>query len=251
MRTEVLILTVTVFLFYEIRDITASKQSEKKVKHLLENICDDLHDEDLSSIENRHWENFCEKWLKSRNHHHHHQQENQNILDEVHVEKIHQPRRSRSRGGSRVSSRSSRSSSRRSSSIATRYRNTRTGAVISRPSGWLWSRTRHVFLPVSRFYHYRSRSSSNRYTTPATSSGSYYYCTMDTSNSTEIQCYTTTGDNQCCEEETNRQVYCCGGDIDSEFSEDSNQGRKLLTQIFYTLSAIALMVHLFMRRFNR
>ena len=171
------------------------------------------------------------------------------------MQRIHQPRRSGSRGSSRTSSRSSRSSSssatRRISTGATRFRNTRTGAIIRRPSGWLWSRSRHVFLPVSRLYRYRSRSSSpNRYTTSATTSSEYYYCTLDANSTAEIQCLTTTGDNQCCEVETIREVYCCGGDIDSDYDAD-NRGRRLLTQIFYTISAIAFVMHLFMRRFNR
>ncbi|CAF1198649.1 unnamed protein product [Adineta ricciae] len=254
MKTRLLIYICVIFLLDEIRDLAASKKSSDKVKHLLENICDHLHDEDLSSTENQNWLDLCEKWLQSTRHH---QRQNLNIIDEEHMQRIHQLRRSGSRGSSRTSSRSSRSSSSSSSSTrristgATRFRNTRTGTVISRPSGWLWSRSRHVFLPVSRLYRYRSRSSSpNRYTTSATTSSEYYYCTLDANSSAEIQCLTTTGDNQCCEVETIREVYCCGGDIDSDYDAD-NQGRRLLTRIFYTISAIAFVMHIFMRRFNR
>jgi hypothetical protein len=174
------------------------------------------------------------------------------------MEQSRQPRRvgGTSRSGSRSSSsRVSSSSSRvgsRISSLATRYRSSRTGASISRPSGWLWSRSRHVFLPVSQHYYYRSYSSHHRYTTtPSLSSGAYYYCTSNISISKEIQCSTINGDGQCCEDETTRHVYCCGGSIDADFVEDFSQATRILSQIFYTLSAIALVMHILMRRFHQ
>ena len=180
------------------------------------------------------------------------------MILEAHMEQFHQPRRSGARSSSRTSSRSSRSSSSssrrssgsRSSSTASRYRNTRTGAAISRPSGWVWSRTRHVFLPISRTYHYRSRSSSNRYTTPATSPIGYYYCSSDSNSATEIQCHNATGDSQCCEDETNQQVFCCGGEIDSDFIADFNQGTIILARAFYTLSAATFLTHLTLKRWR-
>ena len=167
---------------------------------------------------------------------------------------------STSRGGSRTSFRGSRTSGIRSSrirsgirtsSFVTRYHNVRTGAVISRPIGWLWSRVRHNFLPVSRRYHYRSRPLYRRYTTPATSSQTYYYCTSDSNASLEIQCTTVHGDAKCCEDEKDKQVFCCGGKVDPDFVADFNQGTQMLARIFYTLSAMALFMHLFKRRFVR
>jgi hypothetical protein len=161
--------------------------------------------------------------------------------------RIHQPRKSRSRSRSRGGrSRISRSSiSRPSGSRITRYPSTRTGATISRQVGWLWSRSRHIFLPLSTRYYYRSHSSYNRYTTPATGSEIYYYCTSN--SSMEIQCSSKNGDGQCCEDEKLYQAYCCGGKIEDDFVEDFNQA----TQIFCTLSALALFTHIFIRRFYR
>jgi hypothetical protein len=164
-----------------------------------------------------------------------------------------QPRNARG-GGSRSSGGGSRTGSgsrggSRSSSSGTRFVNTRTGATISRPSGWQWSRSRLTFLPLaSRFLH-RSRSSSSRFTTPSTSSVTYYYCTSSADSSAEIQCSSVNGDSQCCEDETNQQPFCCGGQISGDFIEDTNRAVQILAQIFYTLAAMALCIHLFMRRF--
>lgn len=158
-----------------------------------------------------------------------------------------QPRKARGGGGVRISG-GSRSGSRVSPSI-TRFRNTRTGLSIPRPNGWQWSRSRLTFLPLAtRFYH-RSSSSSNRFTTPSTSSVTYYYCTSSTDTSVEIQCSSTTGDSQCCEDETSHQPFCCGGEISEDFMEDANRAVHILARIFYTLAAMILCVHLFMRCF--
>ncbi len=173
---------------------------------------------------------------------------------------IFQPRKSRGGSGARSSrggsssfrsggSRSSRSGSRSSSSII-RFHNTRTGQRISRPTGWQWSRTRSTFLPLSTRFFSRSRSSSNRFTTPATSSVIYYYCTSNSNASVEIQCSSIDGDTQCCEEETTQQVFCCGGKISEDFIQDANRAAQILAKIFYTLAAIALCIHIFMRRFH-
>ena len=167
---------------------------------------------------------------------------------------INIPRRAGSRGGtsgSRISgSRTSVSrttGSRTSSSRTSSYRNTRTGTVISRPAGYQWSRTRLVFLPIARRYSQRSRSSSNRYTTPAGSGENYYYCSSDQDQSLEIQCTSTYNDNQCCEDE-NEQPYCCGGDIPSEYEEIS-RATKTLAKLFYSLAALLLLLH-FYRRYS-
>ncbi len=172
---------------------------------------------------------------------------------------IFQPRRGRGGGGGRFSggarsfrsgsSSSSRSGSRSSSAIA-RFRNTRTGATISRPSGWQWSRSRLTFLPLATRAFHRSSSSSNRFTTPAASSLTYYYCTSNSNASVEIQCSSIDGDSQCCEDETTQQVFCCGGGISEDFVQDVNQAAPVLARIFYTLAAMTLCIHIFMRRFR-
>ncbi|CAF1452276.1 unnamed protein product [Adineta steineri] len=241
------LLIIWMLLLFTIIHGNKLKQSKNKANKLIQNKCDKLYGKDLSLTKNRQWKYFCEKWITSARHHQ--QQRSKNIVDESHKRKFHKPRSFRSRR-SRKNSRtsSSSSSSSRTSSFASRYRNIRTGAIISRPSGWLWSRTRHVFLPISRSYYYRSHSSSNQYTTPTTNSQSYYYCTSNSSNSIEIQCNTINNDSQCCEDETAHQVFCCGGEIDADYIADLSQATKRLSQLFYTLSAIALFMHLFMKR---
>ncbi len=177
------------------------------------------------------------------------------------MKKNHQPRlfgsrsgsSSRSRGSRRGSSRSGGSSrtsgGSRPSSAGTRYHSTRTGANIIRPAGSLWSRTRNAFLPVSHRYYYRTRSSTNRYTTPATGSITYYYCSTNSSVPEEIQCSSIDGDTQCCEDETTHEVFCCGGKISDDLVDDYNQATKLLGRIFYTISIVALLAHIFRRRY--
>ncbi|CAF0908567.1 unnamed protein product [Rotaria sordida] len=246
----------------------ASRHTQDKTEKLIQSICEKLYDDDLYSEENQQWSIFCEKWIKSMNHQQHNDIENENVIDESLMKENYLPRKFSFRSGfrsggssSRISSRISRSSSSgssnirtsgsRISSIATRFRNTRTGATVSRPTGWLWSRTRHVFLPVSQHYYYRSHSSNNRYTTPPTGNVTYYYyCTSNTSSSMEIQCSSINDDDgQCCEDETISQVFCCGGKIDDYLIEDFNQATKTIARIFYTLTAITLFIHIFMRRF--
>jgi hypothetical protein len=135
----------------------------------------------------------------------------------------------------------------RTPSVA-RYRFTRTGGSIPRPAGWLWSRTRLVFLPLARRHSQRSRSSSNQYTTPSGNTNTYYYCTSDVNPSVEIQCSGATGDAQCCEDETTQEAYCCGGEIPDDVVQDMNRATQLLARIFYVLAAIALSLHFLMRR---
>jgi hypothetical protein len=150
----------------------------------------------------------------------------------------------------RISSgiRSSRiSSGIRTSSSLSRYSSTRTGATFSRPNGWQWSRSAFIFLPLATRFGHRSRSSSNRFTT--TSSVTYYYCTSDIDPSVEIQCSSTNGDSQCCEDEKTQQPFCCGGDIPDDLVRDANRATQTIARIFYTLAALALCMHLFMRRF--
>lgn len=137
---------------------------------------------------------------------------------------------------------------RTSSSIA-RYQNTRTGQSYPRPSGWQWSRSALIFLPLSTRHFYRSRSSSHRYTTPATGSQMYYYCTSDNDLSVEIQCSSTDGDQQCCEDESTHDAFCCGSNVPDYLLRDPNRAARTIAGIFYTLAALTLCMHLFMRRF--
>lgn len=68
----------------------------------------------------------------------------------------------------------------------------------------------------------------------------------------EIQCSTLNGDGQCCEDETTKQPFCCGGKVDDDIVEDSNQATThIIARIFFTLSAITLVMHLVTRRFYR
>jgi hypothetical protein len=67
----------------------------------------------------------------------------------------------------------------------------------------------------------------------------------------EIQCSTINGDGQCCEDETTHEVFCCGGPISDDLVEDYSQATRILARLFYTLSAIALLMHIFIRRFHQ
>ncbi|CAF3001876.1 unnamed protein product [Rotaria sp. Silwood2] len=266
-RTQILF-TTSILLLVKITHTNASRRAQDKAEKLIQSICEKLYDDDLYSEENRQWLNVCEKWIKSINHQEQNDIENENMIDESSMKENYQPRKFSFRSGfrssgssSRTSFSSSRSSSSGSSSIrtsgsrissfGTQFRTTRTGATISRPTGWLWSRSRRVFLPISRYYYYRSRPSNNRYTTPATGYETYYYCTSNTSASMEIQCSSINGDSQCCEVESTSQVFCCGGKIDDDLLEDFNQATQIIARIFYTLTAITLFMHIFMRRFYR
>ena len=153
-------------------------------------------------------------------------------------------------GGSRIPSGGGGGGGSRSPS-GTRYRFTRTGGTVPRPTGWQWSRTRLIFLPISTRYFLRPGSSSNRYTTPPSSSLTYYYCTSSTDSNNEIQCDSTYDDDQCCEDTETGQVYCCGGELPDDLLEDMNRATRSLTRVFYTLAILALFMHLFMRRFYR
>jgi len=159
------------------------------------------------------------------------------------------------RVGSRVSTIRRGSSSGGSSVIrqpsVTQYRNTRTGTTINRPTGSQWSRSSLLFLPLAIRFALRSRSSSSRFTTPSTGSTTYYYCTSLNDPSTEIQCSSVDGDNQCCEDQTTQQAFCCGGNIPDYILQDMNRATQTIARFFYTLAALALCMHLFMRRFYR
>ena len=154
-----------------------------------------------------------------------------------------------SRGGIRFGGSGSGSGSRTSPS--TRYSNTRTGVRIARPPNSQWVRTLGFFLPISRRFMHRSRSSSNRYTTSSTDSNSYYYCTSADNPNNEIQCYSYNGDDQCCENTDTNQPFCCSSSIPNDTVPDPNRAVKLLAQFFYTLAAITFGIHLFMRRLYR
>jgi hypothetical protein len=133
----------------------------------------------------------------------------------------------------------------------TRYRNTRTGTTINRPTGSQWSRSSLIFLPLAIRFALRSRSSSSRFTTPSTGSTNYYYCTSLVDPSTEIQCSSIDGDNQCCEDVNTQQAFCCGGNIPDYILQDMNRATQTIARIFSTLAVLALCTHLFMRRFYR
>ena len=105
-----------------------------------------------------------------------------------------------------------------------------------------------LFLPIATRFFHRSRSSSNRYTTPASSPLTYYYCTSDADSDIEIQCDSSYGDTQCCENTTIQEAFCCGGDIPDDFLEDTDQATRTIERIFYTLAALALCTHILMRR---
>ncbi len=165
---------------------------------------------------------------------------------------VRRPRRVSSGTRSRTKTSRGSNTNGRISSLATRFRSTRTGASITRPSGWLWSRSRHAFLPISRHYFHRSHSSHHHQhtTRPTESALYYYYCTWHNKNFTrEIECSTTNGEGHCCEDEKTQQGYCCGGLIDDDLVEEYSQATQVFAQIFYTLSAVALVMHIFMRRF--
>jgi hypothetical protein len=186
-----------------------------------------------------------------------HERINLYYFSEMYMTQNHQTRLFGSRGssGSRRSSSGSRGSIIRTGggsrpiSPGIRYRIRSTGANIIRQAGSLWSRTRNAFLPISHRYFYRTRSSTNRYTTPSTGSITYYYCSTNDTVPQEIQCSSIYDDTQCCEDETTHDVFCCGAKIGDDLDDDYNRATKLLAQIFYTLSAMALLLHIFRRRF--
>lgn len=243
-RNRILLITSILVLFIGVIHTYSSKHSPGKAQLLIESICENLYDD------NKDWAKICDKWAKTIDH-----EQRDPMNDEINY---HRPRifgsrsSSRSSSSSRISTGGSRTSGSRTSgsriSIPSRFRNSRTGTVISRPTGWLWSRTRHVFLPVSRRYYYRSTPIYSRTTRPPPTSITYYYCTSNTSNPNEIQCSTVNDDTQCCEDETNQQIYCCGGKIDDDLKEDFNQATQIIARIFFTLSAMALFMHIFMNR---
>lgn len=167
-----------------------------------------------------------------------------------------QKRKSASRSSRSSSSRISRPSITRSiisriSSPSSRSVGARPVTRIIRPPGHIWSRSRASFLPTSSRYVYHTRSSRNRFTTPATSTLTYYYCTSNSSSvANEIQCNNKDGDSQCCEDAATQQPFCCGGDIDDDLDDDTNQAAQKWAQVFYTLAALAFFMHVVKKRFH-
>lgn len=236
-----------------------------KPNKLIQNICDTLHDDNTLEInEYQQWEIICQELFQLKYDDQTKIDQSESINDEENRRNKPVPKAiSRGTSGIRASgSRSTRSGSSsgtrsgsssggsRKPSSNTRYTNTRTGVRISRPTGWQWSRSRLIFLPLATRYFHRSRSSSNRFTTPATNHENYYYCTSNVDPSIEIQCSSTDGDSQCCEDETTHQAFCCGGNIPDYIQQDLNQTTKTIARIFYTLAALTLCMHLIMRRFH-
>ena len=139
----------------------------------------------------------------------------------------------------------------RIASPVNRFVSTRTGARIIRPTGHVWSRTRASFLPVSSRYMYRSGTSRTRFTTPSTGSTTYYYCSSSAgATANEIQCTNKDGDSKCCEDPATQQPYCCGGDIDDDLDDDTNQAVQKWAKVFYTLAALAFFLHIVKKRFH-
>ncbi|CAF1651619.1 unnamed protein product, partial [Adineta steineri] len=221
---------------------------------LIQDICDTLQkNNSLQVDEDRQWEIICQELFDLKDN----EQDNaeQYILQNK-LSKKAAIRVSSIRTGSRTSVSGSRGSSSSSSGSRTpsitRYSNIRTGTTLSRPTGWLWSGSRFVFLPLARRYGHRSSSSSSRFTTPSSSGTvNYYYCTSNDNPSTEIQCSSIDGDTQCCEDDESQQAFCCGGNIPNYITQDMNRATQKIAKFLYTLTALALCMHLFMRRFNR
>ncbi|CAF3604999.1 unnamed protein product [Rotaria socialis] len=252
--------------------INASKQVvQEKAEKLIELMCEKLNTDGLNIEENKSWTKNCHKWIKSMDYQQRADINDEHAIDESSMKRYRRPRKISFKSAFRVSSArvsaaSSRSSSSsrfgsigtsgsRISSFGSNYHSARTGASIYRPDGWLWSRTRYVFLPVSQNYVYRSRSSYNQNTTLPIASSRYYYCTpsnSSTSNtSKEIKCSSINGDSQCCEDSTTEQAYCCGGSIDGDVQKDFNKATKTIARIFFTLSVITFFMHIFMRQLHR
>ncbi|CAF2105574.1 unnamed protein product [Rotaria magnacalcarata] len=306
-----LIICKLLFITAIVTDASSEQRSKQKADQTIRDICEKLDDDDLSHMENEKWLILCEDWIKTKNIEQYDVVQDETILDgEPNTISKVQLTKARGNGGIRITGGGSRISGSRSPSSISRFRNTRTGTSISRPNGWLWSRSRLVFLPLATLYFHRSRSASNRYTTPPSTSLTYYYCTSNdgsveiqctsisrpngwlwsrsrlvflplatlyfhrsrsasnryttppstsltyyycTSNdgSVEIQCSSMYGDTLCCEDQTSQQPFCCGGDIPDDFVEDPNRATRRLAKIFYTLTAITLCIHLFLRRLRQ
>ncbi|CAF1157954.1 unnamed protein product [Adineta ricciae] len=233
---------------------------------LIRSICDELNNNNTIDIqEDEQWKIICQELSLFEKD----QSTTDNNLVGENIQWDRQPRKlavrfgGASRGGSRISSGSrsssgsrtsgssgSRTSASSSSSSSANYYNTRTGVRYNRPTGWLWSRSRLTFLVVASRFTSRHYSSSSHFTTPSSSSVTYYYCTSIDNTSAEIQCSSANGDTQCCEE-TNHEAFCCGGSIPNDIQEDMSRATQTVSRIFYTIAALALFMHLFMRRFRR
>ncbi|CAF4169176.1 unnamed protein product [Rotaria magnacalcarata] len=279
-----LIICKLLFITAIVTDASSEQRSKQKADQTIRDICEKLDDDDLSHMENEKWLILCEDWIKTKNIEQYDVVQDETILDgEPNTISKVQLTKARGNGGIRITGGGSRISGSRSPSSISRFRNTRTGTSISRPNGWLWSRSRLVFLPLATLYFHRSRSAStsisrpngwlwsrsrlvflplatlyfhrsrsasNRYTTPPSTSLTYYYCTSN-DGSVEIQCSSMYGDTLCCEDQTSQQPFCCGGDIPDDFVEDPNRATRRLAKIFYTLTAITLCIHLFLRRLRQ
>jgi hypothetical protein len=57
------------------------------------------------------------------------------------------------------------------------------------------------------------------------------------------------GDKQCYEDEETQDVFCYDAKTGYDFEDDFNQPRNILARILFTLSVIALLIHIFIRRF--
>ncbi|CAM4862852.1 unnamed protein product [Rotaria socialis] len=234
-----------------VTDASSEQRSKQQADQTIRDICEKLDDDDLSRMENKKWLILCEDWIKTKNIEQYDVVQDETILDgeQNAISKV-QLTKARAVSRGRITGGGSRISGSRSPSSISRFRNTRTGTSISRPNGWLWSRSRLVFLPLATLYFHRSRSASNRYTTPPSTPLTYYYCTSN-DGSVEIQCSSMYGDTLCCEDQTSQQPFCCGGDIPDDFVEDPNGATRRLAKIFYTLTAITLCIHLFLRRLRQ
>ncbi|UJR27384.1 hypothetical protein I4U23_008674 [Adineta vaga] len=246
-----------------LKTIDISYATTVQANNLIQSICNVLNDNNsLHAEEDQQWRLICQELSHSKDNHQH---SNIDLIDDD-IPQNRRPRKVTVRTGggirsggirSSIGTRTGSSSSSRnrvsassSSSSSARYLNTRTGITYNRPSGWLWSRSRLIFLPLAIRYAHRSRSSSSRFTTPTSDTTTYYYCTSNDNSSIEIQCSTIYGDQQCCEE-TNQDAFCCGGTIPDDIEQDMSRTTQTIAQVFYSIATLALFTHLFMRRFYR
>ncbi|CAF1177641.1 unnamed protein product [Adineta ricciae] len=255
--TIILVITLTINRSY------SAALDANKLNRL---ICDELNNNNTIDVqEDEQWKVICQELSLIEKV----QSATDNNLVGENIQPDKQPRKaavrfgSVSRGGSRISSGSRSSSGSRtsgssgsrvsassSSSSSVNYYNTRTGVRYNRPTGSLWSRSRLAFLVLASRYTSRRYSSSSRFTTPASGSVTYYYCTSIDNTSAEIQCSSENGDTQCCEE-TDYEPFCCGGNVPDDIQQDMSRATQTVSRIFYTIAALALFMHLFMRHFRR
>ncbi|CAF4559238.1 unnamed protein product, partial [Rotaria socialis] len=126
-----------------VTDASSEQRSKQQADQTIRDICEKLDDDDLSRMENKKWLILCEDWIKTKNIEQYDVVQDETILDgeQNAISKV-QLTKARAVSRGRITGGGSRISGSRSPSSISRFRNTRTGASISRPNGWLWSRSR-------------------------------------------------------------------------------------------------------------